>query len=219
MRYYAFNIGDYHSHTQHLSETEDLVYRRLLDWAYLHEKPIPLSIEEIGRNIRMRSHSESIAIVLREFFVRMDYGWISDRILEEIAKAGDKSKKASDSAKARWSKNSDANAMQTHTERNATQDTVPKTQNTKHKKVATEVSPPDGVSQEVWQEFTKHRKAKKASVTPLVIKGIAEQAKKAGWSLEDALKETVIRNWQSFNADWVTGKNAPFGQSTLPKCL
>lgn len=77
-------------------------------------------------------------------------------------------------------------------------------------------TPPDGVSQEVWQEFTKHRKAKKASVTPLVIKGIAEQAKKAGWSLEDALKETVIRNWQSFNADWVTGKNAPSGQSTLP---
>ena len=69
-------------------------------------------------------------------------------------------------------------------------------------------TPPDGVSQEVWQEFTKHRKAKKASVTPLVIKGIAEQAKKAGWSLEDALKETIIRNWQSFNADWVTGKNA-----------
>ena len=78
---------------------------------------------------------------------------------------------------------------------------------------------PDGVSQEVWQEFTKHRKAKKAAVTPLVIKGIAEQARKAGWSLENALKETVIRNWQSFNADWVTGKNAPSGQSTLPKCL
>jgi hypothetical protein len=70
-------------------------------------------------------------------------------------------------------------------------------------------TPPDGVSSEVWQEFTKHRKAKKAAVTPLVIKGIAEQAKKAGWSLENALKETVVRNWQSFNADWVMDKNAP----------
>lgn len=75
---------------------------------------------------------------------------------------------------------------------------------------------PEGVSSEVWQEFVKHRKTKKASVTPLVIKGIAEQATKAGWTLENALKETVIRNWQSFNADWVTGKNAPIGQSTLP---
>jgi hypothetical protein len=69
-------------------------------------------------------------------------------------------------------------------------------------------TPPDGVSLEVWQEFTKHRKAKKAAVTPLVIKGIAEQAEKAGWSLENALRETVVRGWQSFQADWVTGKNA-----------
>jgi hypothetical protein len=69
-------------------------------------------------------------------------------------------------------------------------------------------TPPSGVSPEVWQEFVKHRKAKKAAVTPLVIKSIAEQADKAGWTLENALKETVVRNWQSFNADWVTGKNA-----------
>lgn len=212
MHYYQFNIGDYQSHTSHLSETEDLVYRRLLDWTYLHEKPIPLNIDEVARNIRMRTHCESIAIVLQEFFICMDYGWISERVLKEVAKAGEKSRKASESAKIRW----DANALRLQSDSNATQDTRPKTQNTVHKKAAPKVAPPDGVSSEVWEEFTKHRKAKKASVTPLVIKGIAEQAKKAGWSLEDALKETVIRNWQSFNADWVTGKNAPSGQSTLP---
>jgi uncharacterized protein YdaU (DUF1376 family) len=205
MYYYQFNIGDYQSHTAHLSDIEDLVYRRLLDWIYLHEKPIPLNIDEVARSIRMRTHCESIAIVLQEFFICMDYGWISERVLKEVAKAGEKSRKASESAKIRW----DANALRLQSDSNATQDTVPKTQNTKHKKAATSVAPPDGVSQEVWQEFTKHRKAKKASVTPLVIKGIAEQAKKAGWSLEDALKETVVRNWQSFNADWVTDKNAP----------
>tara|TARA_R110000868_G_scaffold27474_1_gene104209 strand:- start:508 stop:1155 length:648 start_codon:yes stop_codon:yes gene_type:complete len=215
MHYYQFNIGDYLSHTSHLSETEDLVYRRLLDWTYLHEKPIPLNIDEVARNIRMRTHCESIAIVLREFFICMDYGWISERVLKEVAKAGEKSRKASESAKIRW----DANALRLQSNSNATQDTVPKTQNTKHKKAATEFAPPDGVSSEVWQEFTKHRKAKKASVTPLVIKGIAEQAEKAGWSLENALRETVVRGWQSFQADWVTGKNAPSGQSTLPKCL
>jgi uncharacterized protein YdaU (DUF1376 family) len=211
MHYYQFNIGDYQSHTGHLSELEDLAYRRLLDWVYLHEKPIPLEINEVARNIRMRTHCESIAIVLQEFFIRMDYGWISERVLKVVAKAGEKSRKASESAKIRW----DANALRLQSDSNATQDTVPKTQNTEHKKTATEAAPPDGVSSEVWQEFTKHRKTKKAAVTPLVIKGIAEQAKKAGWSLEDALKETVIRNWNSFNADWVTGKNAPSGQSNV----
>lgn len=215
MHYYQFNIGDYQSHTSHLSDIEDLVYRRLLDWTYLHEKPIPLNIDEVARNIRMRTHSESIAIVLREFFICMDYGWISERVLKEVAKAGDKSRKASESAKIRW----DANALRLQSDSNATQDTLPKTQDTIHKKKTTSVAPPEGVSEEVWQEFTKHRKTKKAAVTPLVIKGIAEQAQKAGWTLENALKETVIRNWQSFNADWVTGKNAPSGQSTLPKTI
>ena len=126
MHYYQFNIGDYQSHTAHLSELEDLAYRRLLDWIYLHEKPIPLEIKEVARNIRMRTHCESIAIVLQEFFVGTETGWVSDRVQREIAKAGDKSQKASQSAKARW----DANALRTQSESNATHNTLPITQDT-----------------------------------------------------------------------------------------
>lgn len=73
-------------------------------------------------------------------------------------------------------------------------------------KKATVVSTPEGVSQSVWDEFIAHRKAKKAKVTELVIEGIAKEALKAGWSLEDALKETIVRNWQSFKAEWVAVK-------------
>ena len=64
----------------------------------------------------------------------------------------------------------------------------------------------EGISQSVWDEFIAHRKAKKAKVTQLVIEGIGKEASKAGWSLEDALKETIVRNWQSFKADWVAVK-------------
>ena len=77
---------------------------------------------------------------------------------------------------------------------------------TKREKKATSVATPEGVSQSVWDEFIAHRKAKKAKVTELVIEGIAKEATKAGWSLEDALKETIVRNWQSFKADWVAVK-------------
>jgi hypothetical protein len=73
-------------------------------------------------------------------------------------------------------------------------------------KKATVVATPEGVSQSVWDEFIAHRKAKKAKVTELVIEGISKEATKAGWSLEDALKETIVRNWQSFKADWVAVK-------------
>ena len=136
MHYYQFNIGDYKSHTEHLSEMEDLTYRRLLDWYYLHETPIPLDENEVARQIRMRSHTDCIAVVLREYFECTADGWIHHRANKELSKAGDKSQKASESAKARWSKQKDANALPTQSEGNATHNTVHITQDTKHNSVA-----------------------------------------------------------------------------------
>lgn len=206
MHYYQFNIGDYKSHTEHLSEMEDLAYRRLLDWYYLHESPIPLDIDEVSRQIRMRSHTECIAVVLREFFEQTKKGWVSHRANIEIAKAGEKSSKAKASAEARWNKGKYANALPPQSEGNATQDTEHKTQNTK-KNTATSVAPPDGVSSEVWLEFVKQRKIKKAQITGLVLSGIQREADKAGYTLENALKEIVLRGWTSFKADWVAERS------------
>jgi uncharacterized protein YdaU (DUF1376 family) len=210
MYYYQFNIGDYQSHTSHLSEIEDLVYRRLLDWYYLHELPIPLEEVEVSRQIRMRSHTESIAIVLQEYFERTDDGWIHHRANKEIAKAGDKSEKASASAKARWSKK-DANALPTQSDSNATHNTLHITQDTEHKtqKKATVVATPVGVSNSVWQEFKSLRKAKKAPITQRAIDKISEEANLAGWTLEKALEECIVRGWQAFKADWVMAKPNP----------
>ena len=130
MYFYQFNIGDYQSHTAHLSDIEDLAYRRLLDWYYLHEMPISTDVDEVARQIRMRSHTDSIAIVLREFFKLTDIGWINGRADIEIAKVNEKSDKARQSAKTRWLKKDDANALQTQSDSNATHDTLHITHNT-----------------------------------------------------------------------------------------
>ena len=209
MHYYQFNIGDYNSHTMHLSEIEDLTYRRLLDWYYLHESSIPLDLNEVSRQIRMRTHSDCIATVLQEFFERTPDGWIHHRANKEIEKVGDKSQKASASAKARWSKPKDANALQTQSEGNATHNTLPITQDTEHKKKATSVAPPEGVSDSVWQEFKSLRKAKKAPITQRAIDALTNEANKAGWTLEKALEECIVRGWQAFKADWVATKANP----------
>ena len=132
MHYYQFNIGDYASHTAHLSEMEDLAYRRLLDWYYLHESPISLDTQDVAIRIRMRMHCDCIAFVLQEYFERTDEGWIHHRADREISKTGEKSIKASASAKARWNKEKDANAMRTQCEGNATHNTEHITQDTKH---------------------------------------------------------------------------------------
>jgi len=122
MHYYKFNIGDYASHTQHLEPIEDIAYRRMLDWVYLHESPLPDSPEQIARLIRMRAHCEDIANVLREFFTLTDYGWMQEKASAEIDAYKLKSDKAKASAAARWSKKPikpDANALRSKCEGNA----------------------------------------------------------------------------------------------------
>jgi uncharacterized protein YdaU (DUF1376 family) len=212
MHYYQFNIGDYQSHTSHLSEIEDLIYRRLLDWYYLHECPIPLDEAEVSRQIRMRSHIESIAIVLREYFECTDDGWIHHRANKEIAKADEKSEKASASAKARWSKK-DANALPTQSESNATHNTLPITQDTEHKtqkKKATSVACPDSVSQQVWNDWMTVRKEKKAkTLTETGWNQFVKQVEKAGWSIEQAISHCCLKQWVGFEAAWVAPKVNP----------
>ena len=204
MHYYQFNIGDYQSHTAHLSEIEDLAYRRLLDWYYLHESPIPDDIPEIARQIRMRTHTESIAIVLQEFFELTKKGWLSVRANREIAKTGEKSAKASASAKARWNKGSDANALQTQFESNATQDTEHITQDTEHKKNKTTsvVCPPD-VDQQIWDDWKQLRKAKKAPVTKTVVNSARKEAAKANMAFSDFLSVWCARGSQGLQAEWL----------------
>ena len=206
MHYYQFNIGDYKSHTEHLSEMEDLTYRRLLDWYYLHESPIPLDESEVARQIRMRSHSDCIAVVLREYFERTEEGWIHHRANKELAKAGDKSQKASESAKVRWSKQKDANALPTQSEGNATHNTEHITQNTEHKKKATVVACPPDVVEQVWSDWLSLRKAKKAAVTATVVDGARAEAAKLNWPLEKFLIEWCTRGSQGLKAEWIADK-------------
>jgi uncharacterized protein YdaU (DUF1376 family) len=207
MHYYQFNIGDYKSHTEHLSEMEDLTYRRLLDWYYLHECPIPLDELQIARQIRMRLHSDCIAVVLREYFERTEIGWIHHRADKEIAKTGEKSEKASASAKARWDRAKNANALQAQSESNATHNTLPITQDTKPNKKATVVACPPDVGEQVWQDWLLLRKTKKASVTETVVKGARSEADKLGWPLEKFLVEWCTRGSQGLKAEWVKDQN------------
>lgn len=201
MHYYQFHIGDYASHTRHLSLIEDLAYRRLLDFYYLHENPIKQ--RDIARQIGMREHEQDVLTVLNEFFLSTDDGFVSPRADKEIAHFHAKVEQASKAGKASAERRSNARS----TDVQPTNNHKPTTNNQEPIKKATVVATPVGVSEIVWQDFVKHRKAKKAQITQTVIDGIAKEAQKAGWSLEDALREIIVRNWQSFKADWVADKN------------
>jgi len=62
---------------------------------------------------------------------------------------------------------------------------------------------PEGVSASVWRDFGDLRKRKRAPLTETAMAGIGREAARAGWTMDAALTECVVRGWQSFKADWV----------------
>ncbi|MBF0339690.1 MAG: YdaU family protein [Magnetococcales bacterium] len=81
MNYYPFHVGDYLSHTAHLTEHEDLTYRRMLDLYYQTEKPFT-DAKKVARKVR--SDQETVEIILDEFFQKDDDGWHNERADVEI---------------------------------------------------------------------------------------------------------------------------------------
>ena len=101
MHYYQFHIGDYKSHTHHLSHYEDLAYRRLLDFYFLHEQPI--KHRDIARQIGMRDHEEDVMTVLNEFFISTPEGFVNPRADKEIKQYREFSEAGKRGAAKRWS--------------------------------------------------------------------------------------------------------------------
>jgi uncharacterized protein YdaU (DUF1376 family) len=207
MHYYQFHIGDYKSHTHHLSLMEDLAYRRLLDFYFLHEQPI--KHRDIARQIGMREHEEDVMTVLNEFFISTADGFVSPRADKEIKQYKEFAEAGKRGAAKRWGTPPNGEAISPpNATPIATNNHKPITNNQIREK-ATSVATPIGVSDSVWQEFKTLRKAKKAPITQRAIDAIETEANKAGWTLEKALEECVVRGWQAFKADWVATKANP----------
>lgn len=87
MHYYQFHIADYRKDTIHLSPMEHFIYRQLIDWYYLDEKPIPRETQQVMRRLGLGSSGLSeLENVLRDFFKETDFGWTHKRIDKEIEK-------------------------------------------------------------------------------------------------------------------------------------
>ena len=127
MHYYQFNIGDYLSHTSHLDLLEDLAYRRMIEWCYLHESPLPFDVKQIAKKIRMQEHCDCITAVLQEFFSDNDDGWFNERVVKELKTYKSLSNKRKKAANKRWANTGkaskgDASALQVASKSNTKQE-------------------------------------------------------------------------------------------------
>jgi uncharacterized protein YdaU (DUF1376 family) len=204
MHYYQFNIGDYRAATAHLSNEEDLAYRRLLDMYYDTEQKIPLDTQWVARRIRM----EAVVIkdVLNDMFVKQEDGWFHQRCADVIEQYHAMAEKNRVNGRLGGRKKNPV-ASDSQPIAKATINDKPITINHKPiKEKATVVATPVGVSQSVWDDFKTLRKAKKAPITQRALDGLIAEANKAGWTLEQALTECCVRGWQAFKAEWVADK-------------
>lgn len=91
----------------------------------------------------------------------------------------------------------------------------------KPKRKRTSVARPDGVSEQVWEDFSALRTKRRAPITETALKGIQREAEKAGITLEAALSTCCERGWQGFKAEWyrrekLEQKNASKAEYQLP---
>lgn len=86
MNYYQFHISDYALHTSHLTLEEDAVFRRLLDFYYDTESPIPEETKPVIRRLRLSGYECQVEAVLQEFFILEADGWHNlraDSVIQE----------------------------------------------------------------------------------------------------------------------------------------
>ena len=208
MHYYSFHIGDYRAATAHLSNEEDLAFRRLLDMYYDTEQPIPLDTQWVAR--RLRVDIDTLVSVLNDMFLHTENGWTHSRCDAEISHYHELAQRNRENGKkgGRPKKPSGLPVeSQSEPKETLTTNQEPITNNHKPKKEsATVVARPLDVSEQVWQDWLALRKAKKAAVTQTVLEGARKEAFKLDWPLEKFLIEWCTRGSQGLKAEWIAPK-------------
>jgi uncharacterized protein YdaU (DUF1376 family) len=202
MHYYQFHIGDYKSHTHHLSLMEDLAYRRLLDFYFLHEQPI--KHRDIARQIGMREHEEDVMTVLNEFFISTEDGFVSPRADKEIKQYKEFAEAGKRGAAKRWGTPPNGEAISppnatpiaTNNHKPITTNQEPKVKQHKGSRLHPTFTMPDE-----WGEFCEQER-------PDLIPNKVFNQFKDYW-ISQAGQKGVKLDWFATWRNWVRSTNAP----------
>ena len=73
---------------------------------------------------------------------------------------------------------------------------------------STAIAKPDGVTEQTWSDWLQLRKTLRAAVTQTAIDGINREARRAGYTLEQALVTCCANGWRGFKAEWMQQRGA-----------
>ena len=201
MHYYQFHIGDYASHTRHLSLMEDLAYRRLLDFYYLHESPIKQ--RDIARQIGMRDNEQDVLTVLNEFFMSTDEGFVSPRADKEIEHYHSKVEQASRAGKASAERRLNTRLTDVQTDVQPTINHKPLTNNHIKTQRGTRL-PADWSLPDSWKMWAK---ANRPDLNPIDV-----AASFYDYWISKPGSGGVKLNWEATWRNWVRSQKQSFGK-------
>jgi uncharacterized protein YdaU (DUF1376 family) len=215
MHYYQFNIGDYASHTRHLSPIEDIAYRRLLDLYYLHERPLNSGLTSVARQINLREYESEVKSVLEEFFTLTDDGWINVRADKEIAHFRGKIEQASRAGRASAERRFNARS----TDVQPTNNHKPITNNQiKERNPIVPAELPDWLNKTDWNDFVEMRKKLKKPMTDRAVKLMLsklETMKNKGIDTSEVLQKSILANWSDVYEPKVQTQQNSMGRRVL----
>ena len=208
MNYYNFHIGDYISHTIHLSSEEDLAYRRLLDMYYDTELPIPNNIPLVSRKLRISA--EVVKTVLDEFFELTDDGFKNFRADNEIAEYQRfiEKQKANGSKGGRPKKSHrKPTANPTQSQKKPNQEPITNNQEPIKERTRGSRLSADWVLPKEWADWAKQERP------DLDLRSVGEQFRDY-WSAKAGSGSTKL-DWQAPWRNWVRNQKQAFKQADI----
>ena len=82
------------------------------------------------------------------------------------------------------------------------------------RQAAASVVKPEGIEQQIWDDFVAVRKSKRAALTATALAGIEREAHKAGLTLDAALAVCCENGWAGFKAEWYANSHATAARAT-----
>ena len=239
MHYYKFNIADWVKDTAHLSLKEEAILLRLINYYVNTESFIPNKTQMVLRKLRIADESETVEILLDEFFIKSRDGWRNkelDKIISEYQKRAERNRNNGKSGGRPKIKGldkptglPDANQVESETEPsgNLNQEllttnqelvTINEHKENKAPKVAVDFSVLQVVDSDLEEIKRIRKKNKGGSLTQRVVNALAkefESAAKMGYTMDEVLTEWEVRAWKSFKAEWMPKKQIQSGYSRV----